>query len=396
MVQRKLSMPIDPKRGSGPRISVIVPVYNVEAYLRECLDSIVKQSLRDIEIICVNDASPDNSQEILNEYAKKDDRFIVINHKINKGLAGARNSGLNVASGDFIYFIDSDDLLANDDSLEIFYIRSIDDDSDEVVGGIVKWDQTTDEKYLDWHKHYLDKEVHGLPLYEIPQLYANVIACNKLIRRTLIENYSIRFNENIAKNEDNPFSVQVHVLSKRISILTDITYIYRQNSSSIMAKVKKSDALYRWMYCHDIIKFIEGDSKRHIFRKFYYPMYSGNLIEGASILSSFAPAENEKYELLLHWRESVDILPNNFPDIPPRQRMIFEYIKNDEMEKAWLSALDYVEQSSRIREKLVVDLARLKKLNKELSSQVETVYNSNSWRATAPLRAFFRFIRKSS
>ena len=76
--------------------------------------------------------------------------------------------------------------------------------------------------------------------------------------------------------------------------------------------------------------------------------------------------------------------------------MIFEYIKNDEMEKAWLSALDYVEQSSMIREKLVIDLARLKKLNMELSSQVETVYNSNSWRATAPLRAFFRFIRKSS
>lgn len=391
----KFTLPVDPKRGTGPCISVIVPVYNVAAYLRECLDSIAKQTFRDIEIICVNDASPDNSQEILNEYAQRDSRFVLINHKSNKGLSSARNSGLDRARGDFVFFIDSDDLLATDDSLEWLYVRSIEDDADEVIGGIVKWNQDTGEKYFDWHKNYLDKEIRGQSLENIPQLHANVIACNKLIRRALIENNQIRFNKDIIKNEDNPFSVQLHVLSNKISIITEVTYLYRQTSSSIMATVKKTDSLSRWMYCHEVFKFIESDSSRHIYRKLYYPMYSGNLIESAGILSRFDPSENEKSELLAQWKKTVDILPDYFPDIPHRQRYIFEYIKNDELQRAWLAALDYVEQASRVREQLIGKLERLKKLNLALSSQVEAVYASKSWRATAPLRAFFRAIRGS-
>lgn len=394
-MQQEKTLPSDPKRGSGPLISVIVPVYNVEAYLRECLDSIARQTMRDIEIICVNDASPDDSQQILHEFAQNDGRFVLINHKENKGLSGARNSGLNVARGDFVFFIDSDDLLATDDAIERLYVRSLEDDADEVIGGIVKWNQDTGEKYLDWHKNYLDKEVRGLPLKDIPQLYANVIACNKLIRMQLIQDNGIRFNEEIIKNEDNPFSVKVHVLSSKISIVTETTYIYRQVSSSIMATVKKSDALFRWMYCHEIFKFIEEDIDRQPFRKFYYPMYSGNMIESAGILAHFFPSETEKSDLLRRWTETVDILPDDFPEIPPKQRRIFAYIKIGEMDKAWMLALTYVEQSSRVRAQLIAELERLKKTNQALSAQIAAVYNSNSWRLTAPLRGFLRLLRGS-
>ena len=95
-----------------PKISVIIPVYNVEKYLRECLDSLLNQTFKDIEIICVNDGSTDGSLNILNEYASKDSRFIIINQN-NQGLSAARNNGLNVAKGDYVAFLDSDDYILN-------------------------------------------------------------------------------------------------------------------------------------------------------------------------------------------------------------------------------------------------------------------------------------------
>ena len=102
-----------------PKISVIVPVYNTEQYLAECLDSVLAQTFQDIEIICVNDGSPDNSAAILSEYAKKDPRIKVITQE-NKGLSAARNAGLAMAQGEWIYLIDSDDMLPSY-ALEVLY-----------------------------------------------------------------------------------------------------------------------------------------------------------------------------------------------------------------------------------------------------------------------------------
>lgn len=93
-----------------PKVSIIVPVYNVEKYLAKCLDSLVNQTLKDIEIICINDGSTDNSLEILNTYAQKDSRITIIDKK-NEGVSAARNTGLNISKGEYIMFVDSDDYL---------------------------------------------------------------------------------------------------------------------------------------------------------------------------------------------------------------------------------------------------------------------------------------------
>ncbi|PPS21321.1 glycosyltransferase family 2 protein [Brachyspira murdochii] len=95
------------------KISVIIPVYNVESYLRECLDSVINQTLKDIEIICIDDNSTDNSYNILLDYQKIDNRIKIIKHKENLGLGPARNSGIKVAIGEYIYFIDSDDYISD-------------------------------------------------------------------------------------------------------------------------------------------------------------------------------------------------------------------------------------------------------------------------------------------
>lgn len=379
-----------------PKVSVIIPVYNVEKYLRECLGSVVSQTLPDIEIICVNDCSPDNSQEILDEYGAQYNNFVLLKHEKNKGLAGARNTGLAKARGDYIYFLDSDDFLAGNDALQSLYDAAIADDSDETIGGVLKWDESTGEKYLDWHANYLKEEVHGEYLVNLPQLWANVVACNKLLLHSFLKKHAIRFNENIRKHEDNPFSVKVHLLANKISILTKTIYIYRQvPAGSIMSTVKKTDAFQRCLYCQEIFSFIEVDSTRHKFREMYYPMYSRQLIGSAEILSHFSPSDEEKMELLKRWVQIVNLLPDEFPEIPARQREIFRCVKNGDMIEAWMQSIEFVLSSKGLHQKLVKikklrqEVERLENLNKKLTSQIEHVQNTFSWRITASLRNCF-------
>ena len=110
MKLKKIKDMMNNRFNNNPKISVIIPVYNVEDYLEECLDSIINQTFKDLEIICINDGSQDNSLNILEEYAEKDNRIKIITTK-NQGLSAARNRGLENITGDYVYFIDSDDYL---------------------------------------------------------------------------------------------------------------------------------------------------------------------------------------------------------------------------------------------------------------------------------------------
>lgn len=109
-----------------PKVSVIIPVYNVDPYLRECLESVVNQTLLDIEIICVNDGSTDNSPAILEEYRAKDSRITVFTQE-NRGLSAARNRGMDLARGEYIYFIDSDDYVEPETLERTVHIAEADD-----------------------------------------------------------------------------------------------------------------------------------------------------------------------------------------------------------------------------------------------------------------------------
>ena len=119
-----------------PKVSIIVPVYNVEKYLSKCLDSIVNQTLKDIEIICINDGSVDNSQSVLEAYAKKDTRIKVINQE-NLGLSCARNKGIDIAQGEYIGFVDSDDWI-DLEFYEELYNNAINTQSDIAASSILR------------------------------------------------------------------------------------------------------------------------------------------------------------------------------------------------------------------------------------------------------------------
>ncbi|MCQ2958500.1 MAG: glycosyltransferase, partial [Candidatus Gastranaerophilales bacterium] len=114
-----------------PEVSVIMPVYNTEKYLRECLDSIINQTLKDIEIICVDDGSKDDSGKILDEYAQKDNRIKVIHNK-NQGAAPSRNQGISIAQGKYLSILDSDDIF-DTNMLELLFNKAEQNDADITI-----------------------------------------------------------------------------------------------------------------------------------------------------------------------------------------------------------------------------------------------------------------------
>ena len=118
-----------------PKVSIIIPVYNMERYLHECLDSLVGQTFRDIEIICFNDASTDSSIDILREYAARDERFVIIDSPVNIKQGGGRNAGIRAARAPYIMFVDPDDWV-EPDFVEKYYTKAVETGADIVVGDI--------------------------------------------------------------------------------------------------------------------------------------------------------------------------------------------------------------------------------------------------------------------
>lgn len=221
------------------KISVVVPVYNVEKYLKECIDSIINQTLEDIEIICVNDGSTDSSLEILNDYAKKDSRIIVIN-KSNSGYGHTMNMGLNAASGEYIGIIESDDF-ADKNMFEDLYKLAKEYEADIVKGD---W-------YNYWSKNKFARKnnrissAKTLKLTNSKQdkslLRINPSVWSAIYKKEFLNKYNIRFLETPgASYQDLAFSFKIFALAERV-ILTDKAYLYyRQDNmnSSVKSKTK--------------------------------------------------------------------------------------------------------------------------------------------------------------
>ncbi len=217
-----------------PLISVIVPVYNVERYLRKCVNSIVTQTYRNLEIILVDDGSTDRSGEICDELTRTDDRIRVI-HKENGGLSSARNAGLDVISGEFISFIDSDDFIS-ESYIKCLYKRISEDGSDMVISGYTTCDEEGNSigvfssgcnTTID-RKEYWDWVILG---NRETVLYGAVEAWSKLYKAYIF--CELRFP--ITIHEDEAIIYDVINRCNRISVMTSTGYYYVQRSGSIMS-----------------------------------------------------------------------------------------------------------------------------------------------------------------
>lgn len=218
------------------KVSVIVPVYNVDKYLKKCLDSLINQTLNDIEIICVNDGSTDSSLEILECYANKDSRINVISQS-NKGLSGARNTGLKHVKGQYTIFIDSDDWL-DLKALELLYNKSIELNLDMLFYQILNFNENNDSfektEYgcMNSIDRSFDEKVFSYMdvldvLFKIPHS-----AVNKLYKTSFLNNIDAEFPEGL-NYEDVLFFFKVFLKASRASILRKPLYFYRIREDSI-------------------------------------------------------------------------------------------------------------------------------------------------------------------
>lgn len=211
-----------------PLITVVIPIYNVEKYLKKCIESIIKQTYKNIEIILVNDGSTDNCPKICDEYAKKDKRIIVI-HKKNGGVSEARNAGIDIAKGKYITFIDSDDYVAKE-YIENLYVECEKNNTEVSLIGTrylnKKGKVIFSSKVIQ--KTYTSEEA-------IKQLflgkYYDSGVCGKMYKTTLLNN--IRFNKDIKIGEDLDVFYKILLKCKNIRINTKLkmyNYIARIDS----------------------------------------------------------------------------------------------------------------------------------------------------------------------
>ena len=217
-----------------PIVSIVVPVYNSEKTITKCLNSLINQTFRDIEIICVNDCSKDNSLQVLNEYAAKDGRIVVINHKENMNAGGARNSGIRTARGEYICFVDNDDWMTSN-AIQTLIEASEDCTIDFVVS---QWCQYYNENRKINMKNLIiggsekaNKEyalLHG----------CRILGC--LFKKEIFYKNDLFFPEKIFW-EDNAVSMSLIFSAKSIKVIDEVLYYYQmvQGSSSRSITMKK-------------------------------------------------------------------------------------------------------------------------------------------------------------
>ena len=222
-------------------VSVIVPVYNVEKYLKECVESIINQTYKNLEIILVDDGSPDNCGVICDEYKKSDNRIFVI-HKENGGLSDARNAGLKVARGKYLTFVDSDDYI-NDRYIELLHNAIIKNNVSVSQCGINKVRNNNEkieeigykEKCVKQGKQMI-KEMYGTN-------WENTVVWNKMYLKELFRD--IKFPKGKI-HEDEFTTYKILYNADKVAIINEYLYCYRQNEESIMGKkfnVKRLDIL---------------------------------------------------------------------------------------------------------------------------------------------------------
>lgn len=272
----------------NPKISVIVPMYNVENYIDKCIQSIINQTLKDIEIILVDDGSIDKTVEISNKYAENDKRIKVIKQK-NKGVSSARNYGVSIAEGDFITFVDSDDFIEID-MLEVLYNAAIYNKCDVILSGIkIVKDSNIEYEFTTDSKIYTKQEVFKLFYFDKKPFSPNY-AWGKLIKRSVCN--KIKFREDIFLMEDALFSMELFInCSNNIMFLKKYLYNYvqRDGSESKHFSKKRITSFYA---LEELLNFAKGIDKKY--EKSFLKVYSKLILSILQDIISFDFQNNKE------------------------------------------------------------------------------------------------------
>ena len=278
------------------KISVVIPVYNIEHYLEECLNSLIVQTLQDIEIICVNDCSIDKSLLILTRYAARDPRIQIINQTKNQGQSAARNRGLNRAVGEYVYFMDSDDYLADKNALERMYVACIVDDID-----ILSFNHRTigmEEK--EYIRDIEDNTIVNGKMYLQHPRMGGVMLWLRLYRMEYLESLDFAFIPGIIAEDDEALP-RVYYDAQRVKHINDVLVVYRRrigSSSTSTVSTQLIDGLIAVVTTYLALCKRENDAgfKKYLYNKsleYLYVLYEKLFyVDDKSV-------ELEKYERLV-------------------------------------------------------------------------------------------------
>ncbi len=246
---------------NAPKISVIIPTYNVAPYLRQCMDSVVNQSLRDIEILCVNDGSTDESLSILQEYAKSDERVVLID-KPNSGYGDSMNRGLDIARGEYIAIVEPDDFIAlnmyedlyskahelNLDIIKSDFIRFVNDaDEMECIPFKICRDGENNQDYDDYYHTVLNCQNDIVPFYFVMNTWSGIY------KREFLNKFNIRHNTTPgASFQDNGFWFQTFSLADRMYFVDTVYYMNRRDNPN--SSVHSKEKVYAMKHEYDYIR----------------------------------------------------------------------------------------------------------------------------------------------
>ena len=268
-------------------VSIIVPIYNIEGYIRECIDSILAQTYPDFELILVDDGSPDNSGRICDEYAEKDVRIKVI-HKENGGLTSARNAGLSVAKGGWIMHVDGDDWI-EPDMIESLIEAAKAAEADLVFGDFIKYGANAGNKQLpSWSSDKID----SLSRYIA---YSMTTIWGSIAKRSLYTEHSLKSPDGVSYCEDFHLIVRLCHFANKIVNVHRPFYHYRYRPTSIMSNMnRKTEADEQWVY-QDTIRFFKEQGVYEDYRK----VMSWRVLKSAQELL-LDPSEHHRFKELFN------------------------------------------------------------------------------------------------
>lgn len=300
-----------------PKLSIIIPVYNVEKYLPKCLGSILEQPFKDLEVICVNDGSTDGSLDVLQKIKKNDGRVVIIDKK-NEGSGIARNIGLSTAQGEYVYFIDSDDWLEANVLAKI--IAKADELQTDILvfGGLSYYNgkgQNGAYSKNKLPKKYFGKVVSAKDIKKDIFKFPST-AWTKLYRRSFLIKNEIKFQNIRAGQDQLPFFHSM-ITADRIAILPENIYCYQKNREGSVTSVKKKKSFSPIYVFYGIEEMLEKTGMKEEYRNIFVNKYFS---KATSWLGKFdkdlKPQYFEEYsKLLKHVQEKYGLYKNFHPEI---------------------------------------------------------------------------------
>lgn len=317
-----------------PKVSIIVPVYNSDKYLSKCLDTLVNQTYENLEIICINDGSTDNSLEILEKFCLKDTRIKLFSQD-NSGASVARNEGVKAATGDYVSFIDADDWVYL--TLYQTFVEAINNAGKLIdiwsfnVSAYIEGANDVIPKVFfeasDWDNHVNENTIHVFDDCRRP-FFRNLSAANKIYRKEFLTKNKIVFPEGL-KYEDQYFSLRAFLNAESIMFTDDVFYRYRnEHSSSISIVVSE-----KVFDIFKVIDLIEDEIMRlNVYESYKYALFQYKY--GLFVQNYYLCPENLKGQYYNEMKtrllaaEKHDLNPNIYRQLS--NYMIFEVIKNND------------------------------------------------------------------